>query len=265
MSFIMSTSTVQRTLSLFFFQAEDGIRDATVTGVQTCALPICSRRAACCSQPSACRRMPRRSARISLSTVAGPGGLHQLSGQRPLDGPGGRRAPSPWPGRLHSWPCGAPVLPACDRPEPSHPGPFGREVRSSPRGKVQCPSLRGDWVSLRRTNRVPLGGSGQFAASARASIAGRPETISIQVPPLSVERKTEPEAVPKADISSAATRQCVLTLSSNQSGRPWLHFSKRPSPAKGRRYTALCFPRGPVEAETSTVLPLTATAREYEA
>src|SRR5207245_6082293 len=25
-----------------FFQAEDGIRDATVTGVQTCALPICA-------------------------------------------------------------------------------------------------------------------------------------------------------------------------------------------------------------------------------
>src|SRR5688572_31060872 len=27
----------------FFFQAEDGIRDLTVTGVQTCALPICAR------------------------------------------------------------------------------------------------------------------------------------------------------------------------------------------------------------------------------
>src|SRR2546428_331210 len=26
----------------FFFQAEDGIRDLIVTGVQTCALPICS-------------------------------------------------------------------------------------------------------------------------------------------------------------------------------------------------------------------------------
>src|SRR5258706_11021504 len=26
---------------LFFFQAEDGIRDWSVTGVQTCALPIC--------------------------------------------------------------------------------------------------------------------------------------------------------------------------------------------------------------------------------
>src|SRR5258708_40354581 len=28
----------------FFFQAEDGIRDDLVTGVQTCALPICGRR-----------------------------------------------------------------------------------------------------------------------------------------------------------------------------------------------------------------------------
>src|SRR5256886_10513334 len=26
---------------VFFFQAEDGIRDLAVTGVQTCALPIC--------------------------------------------------------------------------------------------------------------------------------------------------------------------------------------------------------------------------------
>src|SRR2546430_13535091 len=30
-----------RSYSIFFFQAEDGIRDLTVTGVQTCALPIC--------------------------------------------------------------------------------------------------------------------------------------------------------------------------------------------------------------------------------
>src|SRR5256885_5275827 len=28
-------------LHVFFFQAEDGIRDYKVTGVQTCALPIC--------------------------------------------------------------------------------------------------------------------------------------------------------------------------------------------------------------------------------
>src|SRR5882762_6444736 len=28
---------------VFFFQAEDGIRDSSVTGVQTCALPIAAR------------------------------------------------------------------------------------------------------------------------------------------------------------------------------------------------------------------------------
>src|SRR5207245_8434101 len=41
-------------LFFFFFQAEDGIRDATVTGVQTCALPI--------SSASASRRRSRRCA-----------------------------------------------------------------------------------------------------------------------------------------------------------------------------------------------------------
>src|SRR5438270_9972451 len=34
---------VQHAARLFFFQAEDGIRDLTVTGVQTCALPIFGR------------------------------------------------------------------------------------------------------------------------------------------------------------------------------------------------------------------------------
>src|SRR2546421_415954 len=33
-------STLQAGTSVFFFQAEDGIRDLIVTGVQTCALPI---------------------------------------------------------------------------------------------------------------------------------------------------------------------------------------------------------------------------------
>src|SRR5256885_3848004 len=32
---------ILRWLFFFFFQAEDGIRDYKVTGVQTCALPIC--------------------------------------------------------------------------------------------------------------------------------------------------------------------------------------------------------------------------------
>src|SRR5690606_39317847 len=42
-------------LRFFFFQAEDGIRDFHVTGVQTCALPISRRRA------RARRGRPRRS------------------------------------------------------------------------------------------------------------------------------------------------------------------------------------------------------------
>src|SRR5205085_3728279 len=34
---------VPNRIFIFFFQAEDGIRDLTVTGVQTCALPISGR------------------------------------------------------------------------------------------------------------------------------------------------------------------------------------------------------------------------------
>src|SRR5207248_3458186 len=36
----------------FFFQAEDGIRDRTVTGVQTCALPISPDRRAAAALPA---------------------------------------------------------------------------------------------------------------------------------------------------------------------------------------------------------------------
>src|SRR2546430_9898660 len=35
-----STCSLLKYVDFFFFQAEDGIRDLTVTGVQTCALPI---------------------------------------------------------------------------------------------------------------------------------------------------------------------------------------------------------------------------------
>src|SRR5256886_5084107 len=55
-----SAPCVQGELSLFFFfQAEDGIRDLTVTGVQTCALPISgSRPTANLSTPVAGRGIP---------------------------------------------------------------------------------------------------------------------------------------------------------------------------------------------------------------
>src|SRR2546430_10886946 len=44
---------------VFFFQAEDGIRDLTVTGVQTCALPISTRTRTCARS---CAMLWRRSA-----------------------------------------------------------------------------------------------------------------------------------------------------------------------------------------------------------
>src|SRR5689334_24339506 len=37
---VIEEKVVVELLYYFFFQAEDGIRDGTVTGVQTCALPI---------------------------------------------------------------------------------------------------------------------------------------------------------------------------------------------------------------------------------
>src|SRR5438309_3733697 len=56
--------------SVFFFQAEDGIRDGTVTGVQTCALPIwrpgswgmppASRRRRCAAASTGCSRSEER-------------------------------------------------------------------------------------------------------------------------------------------------------------------------------------------------------------
>src|SRR6185369_17500237 len=44
----------------FFFQAEDGIRDSSVTGVQTCALPISAARRRARRAPASGRRRRTR-------------------------------------------------------------------------------------------------------------------------------------------------------------------------------------------------------------
>src|SRR5438105_3307556 len=51
------------TLALFFFQAEDGIRDPLVTGVQTCALPISPASDAAARTPARTDSSTGRSAR----------------------------------------------------------------------------------------------------------------------------------------------------------------------------------------------------------
>src|SRR5207248_7743536 len=59
----------------FFFQAEDGIRDRTVTGVQTCALPISPRsvfasaQSACACSAGKVRRRKNASRRIGRSSA----------------------------------------------------------------------------------------------------------------------------------------------------------------------------------------------------
>src|SRR2546422_1408157 len=68
--------------SFFFFQAEDGIRDVAVTGVQTCALPIFLDH----------RNIARNEEFAPpVSAVTQPGGLQP--------GLGGRRRPWVWGGR----------------------------------------------------------------------------------------------------------------------------------------------------------------------
>src|SRR5687768_17779144 len=52
----------------FFFQAEDGIRDVAVTGVQTCALPISGNRDSC--RPNLTRVQART--RFSVGVTAEP-------------------------------------------------------------------------------------------------------------------------------------------------------------------------------------------------
>src|SRR3989475_8161947 len=72
----------------FFFQAEDGIRDLTVTGVQTCALPI-SRRAGPHRRSRGDRDQGPRSARVGRPSGVQAGRRARLLGVR-RDAPGGR-------------------------------------------------------------------------------------------------------------------------------------------------------------------------------
>src|SRR5256885_10392094 len=72
--------------AIFFFQAEDGIRDYKVTGVQTCALPILDRYGV--------SPFPAGILRVRVRGMADqPGGSHS---------PGGRPARHELPG----WPAG---------------------------------------------------------------------------------------------------------------------------------------------------------------
>src|SRR6266496_5446494 len=76
----------------FFFQAEDGIRDLYVTGVQTCALPICRRGQEGSSDACASADSGHHD---HCGPVAGSGGRHGIRlGVAPGGNPCRERAPA---------------------------------------------------------------------------------------------------------------------------------------------------------------------------
>src|SRR5262249_57366227 len=101
---------------VFFFQAEDGIRDWSVTGVQTCALPIfCgaaarTRRPAPGSGAGAGRARPaeigRASCRERVEMSGGAGSLKKKNGRQPV------RVAWTWTGAPPGPPCEGLVTPA---------------------------------------------------------------------------------------------------------------------------------------------------------
>src|SRR5690606_40937729 len=90
-----------RERALFFFQAEDGIRDFHVTGVQTCALPISSSRpvstapAQSTSAAPAKRRIARLGGRDTLAPSVSNRRRRRSEERRVGKECGARGAPAP--------------------------------------------------------------------------------------------------------------------------------------------------------------------------
>src|SRR5437016_9884025 len=88
----MLTSLSSSFIFFFFFQAEDGIRDWSVTGVQTCALPIFGRAHRRDEPP---REQPERQEPRVPHRVFGPLHEEDAEGQRDHHEHEGRAPPVP--------------------------------------------------------------------------------------------------------------------------------------------------------------------------
>src|SRR6266498_4516604 len=104
----------------FFFQAEDGIRDADVTGVQTCALPICL----------ALAGLPRTS-----SNASSPAGTSACSPRTR----GGARRGCPGSARRAAQP---------GRADPADPGRRQRPLLKAPLDRIEDHSIAVDTLSI---------------------------------------------------------------------------------------------------------------------
>src|SRR5215216_1428907 len=144
----------------FFFQAEDGIRDDLVTGVQTCALPI-SRR------PGAVQRAARRADRRPRAAARAPG----LDPGPPRRGPVRALAGSP---RLHERPQLRARLPPRDRHD-------ARRVRRGRAGRTRADRAR-DGRPRRRGHRPSGRLRDRRDDAPRVPPAGRGEPDRLQRP-----------------------------------------------------------------------------------
>src|SRR5690606_40418145 len=79
---------------LFFFQAEDGIRDFHVTGVQTCALPISRPAVSAAAPPREHRRKQRRPRTGGGGRANRPGSARGAGGERGREGCGNGTGPA---------------------------------------------------------------------------------------------------------------------------------------------------------------------------
>src|SRR2546422_8935746 len=128
----------------FFFQAEDGIRDVAVTGVQTCALPICSRRFRARSSSSRTTATsstvwPRRSSKsFAVPSPVTSATTTTTSPPRHAPRPTRRRAR----GRGEARPLGTPLAPSLPPPPPPYATPARREhperSQSGARWRERC-------------------------------------------------------------------------------------------------------------------------------
>src|SRR2546429_5721774 len=103
----------------FFFQAEDGIRDVAVTGVQTCALPI--------SPLTQVRVRSRCAWRAAVLLPPGSRSPCDCRTRRPAAPPAPPPVPTPLRGRARETPAGALRAPPSRRP------PWGRRGPQLPR------------------------------------------------------------------------------------------------------------------------------------
>src|SRR6266540_6353574 len=95
MLFIYDILAVLDIVVFFFFQAEDGIRDRDVTGVQTCALPILI----CPSPKLPTRRSPPKAPKLAgaIATPQGEFNCPRVATRRRNVPLVSNRSTKPWP------------------------------------------------------------------------------------------------------------------------------------------------------------------------